>query len=381
MVLSIIFTILAPLPVHCTKGKAAQEKKPFKRDENRGKLEEGHLIEVGKYVNEFEDLKNLSCTNKKYKDLIEKYKFNPVICSSPWLYLLKFKNAVTYRVYSNQSSFLHSPSDCLIMNVKKIIFETGSVGKVKLSSVLSYKNILPGKENWKKEIFPFEDEGLSGASSSPAGFKIVLTHEESGEEVVFLVEFGNTCMVDARKEYSFEKERENYNFFLNIVRKSNIENPTKMSLEAIKISGVKKVVISFKVENIAKSSFVFCNNLEYVEVANDINSVEEYAFGYCKKLKQVIFKGKVSKIEDCAFVGCNSLKELQLPEGLVHIGFSCFKNCNSLKKIFIPKSAKEIYLNAFEGTPSDLKIFYFEREYNKDDFFKAFVSYGGIVKK
>ena len=381
MVLGIISTILVPLPGYCTKGKTSQEKKPFKRDEIRGKLEEKHLVEVGKYFNEFKDLKNLSFTNKKYKELFNKYEFNPVICTSPWFKLVRFKNAITYRVYSNQECFLYSSGDFFAMNIKIVFFESGSFGKRRIFSLLKCKEIISDEKNWKKEIFPFEDEEISGASSSPAGFKIVITNRGNGEEIVFLFEFGNISRVTTRNEYSLEKERISYNTFLSGVRKFNVENPTEMSLKAIKISDVKKVVISFKIKNIAKSSFTCYDNLECVEVANDINSVKEYAFAYCEKLKRVIFKGKVLKIEDYAFVKCSSLEELQIPEGLVRIGFNCFKNCSSLKKIVIPQSTKEICLNAFEGTPSDLKISYFGREYNKDDFFKAFVAHSGIVKK
>lgn len=381
MVLGTISTILVSLPVYCVKDKMNQEKKPFKRDEIRGKLEEKQLIEVGKYFKEFKDLVNLSCTNKKYKNLVEKYDFNPVICLFPWPDLLRFENAVTYKIYSGQKFVVNYIADHLLLDVKKIIFETGSIGTHKFSSILKHKNLRLIKEDWKKEILPFKDEGISGASSSPAGFKIIFTNEKIDEKIVFLFEFGNVCMKKSREEYSLEKERFRYNIFLKEIKKMNPENPNKMNLEAVKVLDVKKVVISSKIENIKNSSFIFYNNLECVEIISDVNSVGEYAFSYCEKLKQVIFRGKVLRIEDSVFTGCKSLEKLQLPEGIVHIGSNCFKNCNSLKEIVISESTKEIYLDTFEGTPSDLKIFYFGKEYNKDEFFKTFIDHEGTIRK
>lgn len=131
---------LAPFPAYCAGSKKALENKPFKRSKNRGKLKEKHMVEVGKYFEKYKDFGNLACANKKFKDLTEKYNFNPIKCSTP-LELSKFKNAVIYKNYDGQNISKLKIEDFLKGNIKKRIFESGSIGLVKFNSMLKFYNV------------------------------------------------------------------------------------------------------------------------------------------------------------------------------------------------------------------------------------------------
>lgn len=363
---------LAPFPAYCAGSKKALENKPFKRSKNRGKLKEKHMVEVGKYFEKYKDFGNLACANKKFKDLTEKYNFNPIKCSTP-LELSKFKNAVIYKNYDGQNISKLKIEDFLKCNVKKRIFESGSIGLVKFNSMLKFYNISAEENVWNKEVFPLE------SGSCPGGVKLVLTNTENGNQLVFLFEFGNVSSAAMREEYDLKKELKQYDYFINTIKKLNPADHTKMGLKSVEISDVKKVNVSYKIKCIAIGSFIPFSELESVEISDDIESVGEYAFNFCQRLKRIVFKGKVLALQRRAFDVCSSLEEVELPEGLCYIGKLCFKSCWKLKKVTIPSTTWFICFDAFERTPFDLKIFYLGKEYNKSDFFYVFAACGGFI--
>ena len=404
VILAVVGTISASLPAYCTRSKINKEKKPtttasllaycIRNKTNRekkpspstsstgggrGKLENKHMREVGKYFCNYGDFANAILTSKKYRYLMEGYKFNPIPSSKIKESLMIFKNINTFKFYSSQRATGVMISDQNFKNIKKIIFEPSSVGFGTFKSILKSNGINAKEKVWKKEIFPLGDGNLNDTGSCPEGFKLVLTNKRNGKQMIFLFEYGSISLVSSQLKYDFSREREYYNNFVSFVSGLNPENPSRMRLEKVNISSTKKAVISLKAENIDKFSFKGCDNLKFVEVVNDIFSVEVNAFGFCGDLEKIIFRGRVCGLEKHVFINCTVLKEIEFHNNVFYIGEGCFKGCRKLKKINIPESLEVIYWNAFEGTPPDLKISYFGKEYDKDGFFKAFVAHGGFI--
>ena len=326
VILSLGFSVFAPFSVYCAgDNKMPEEKKPFKRQ-------------------------------------VEKTK------------VLKSKNINKFKIYPKK--ILPEVTDFNNMHFDNPqIFETGSFGIKKFNKVLKNNRIGPNENIWKKEIFPLEDKKPGDSSDKAEGIKFVLTHKVSGRQIIFQFRFGNISFVKSRAEYCFDSECNLYQKFMAAIRKLNPENPEQIKDRL----DVKSLTVLFKIENIKEFSFASRNKLSFIEFNNNINSIGIGAFLYCRDLKHIIFKGKVRGIEKCAFANCTNLEEIELPEGLIFIGSNCFKNCYSLKKVVIPATTEVMYLNAFEGAFSDLKVYYLGKEYNTNDFFKAFVAHGGSL--
>lgn len=379
MILAMSFVVSAPFSAFCA-GSTAEDKKTMeaskplkrKRPKVKGELKEKHLVEVGKYFKEYKDFANLSCVNKKYRNVTEKYSFNPIeICNR--IDAANFKNINTYRIYAGQKFNLD-------LNVNKQIFEVGTFGIDKFKKMLENNGIGPNEKVWKKEVFPLGDGEVNDTSTFPMGIKLVLTNRNTGKQIIFLFEFGNLSLIwSFQKEYSFKSEYSHYIQFMSVIRKLKPENPEKIKIR-IDYEDIKKVVIPFKVRDVRDNSFECNTQLELVEFGKDINSIGASAFECCKNLKHVIFKGEVKGIEKEAFANCFTLEEIKFPEGLTFIGCGCFKNCRSLQRVFIPSTLEMIYPNAFDSTQPGLRIFYCGREYSVNDFFEAFTAKGGYVK-
>lgn len=66
-------------------------------------------------------------------------------------------------------------------------------------------------------------------------------------------------------------------------------------------------------------------------------------------LKKIVLSNKIEKIPDYFFIGCNSLKEIIIPEGVKEIGRYVFDGCRSLEEITFPSSIEKVSPYAFSS--------------------------------
>lgn len=137
------------------------------------------------------------------------------------------------------------------------------------------------------------------------------------------------------------------------------------------------------VRTIGARSFLQCNFLEEMRIADGVTVIEANAFSSCDHLMKVFLADSVEiigrnaffecenlfcaelssglrEIENRAFFGCIGLRDIRLPDGLERIGDQAFYGCKKLKSINIPLALKHLPRSAFENCPS-LDHIYLER--------------------
>lgn len=119
------------------------------------------------------------------------------------------------------------------------------------------------------------------------------------------------------------------------------------------------------VTHIAKHAFLWCIDIERINIPNSIISIDEGAFSWCCGLKEIVIPDSIIYIGDKAFEECHELKRINIPNGvkrigsdtfngriklseitlsncLTSIGDRAFSNCQELSSIVIPKSVIDI---------------------------------------
>lgn len=97
-----------------------------------------------------------------------------------------------------------------------------------------------------------------------------------------------------------------------------------------------------KVVQIGTSAFENCKTIKEIQLPKTIQRIKGAAFAGCENLERVVFdmEGNLEYLEDHVFRGCKSLTEIELPNSIKYVGVSAFKDCVKLKKIVIPKSCE-----------------------------------------
>lgn len=95
---------------------------------------------------------------------------------------------------------------------------------------------------------------------------------------------------------------------------------------------------------ISESAFINCQNLVYVNIAENsqLKSIGNFAFQNCTSLASVnIGAGSVlSEIGESAFSGCTSLESFTLPASVETVGVRAFDACSSLKSFNFAEGSK-----------------------------------------
>ena len=95
---------------------------------------------------------------------------------------------------------------------------------------------------------------------------------------------------------------------------------------------------------------------EVIIVLPGVEVIPEDTFIECENVKTVVMADTVRRIARWAFTGCESLMFVKLSRNLEYIGYEAFAMCVSLTSIFIPPSCREIGESAFYGCKSLLII-------------------------
>ena len=107
---------------------------------------------------------------------------------------------------------------------------------------------------------------------------------------------------------------------------------------------------------ISESAFINCQNLVYVNIAENsrLESIGNYAFQNCTSLTSVnIGAGSIlSEIGENAFSGCTSLESFTLPASVETVGVRAFDACSSLKNFNFAEGSKLASIPAYMLTGS-----------------------------
>ena len=115
---------------------------------------------------------------------------------------------------------------------------------------------------------------------------------------------------------------------------------------------IKRVTISYGIEEIGEYAFLGTVNLKSVSIPSSVTSIGYCTFRSCSSLTNITIPSNVTSIEDETFRGCSSLKNIEIPSSVTGIGSNAFDGCSSLTNIVIPSSATGIGDGAFYGCSS-----------------------------
>ena len=91
---------------------------------------------------------------------------------------------------------------------------------------------------------------------------------------------------------------------------------------------------------IANDAFNYCEDMLSVYIPASVKYIENFAFYNCSALTTVTFEdgSGLETIGDGAFIYCYELQNIELPEGIKTLGNGAFNNCDSLLSIHLPSS-------------------------------------------
>ena len=109
------------------------------------------------------------------------------------------------------------------------------------------------------------------------------------------------------------------------------------------------IPVDGSVMHIAKHAFLWCIDIESVNIPNSIISIDEGAFSWCCGLKEIVMPESIIYIGDKAFEECHELKRINIPNGVKRIGSDTFNGCIKLSEIILSNCLISIGDRAFSG--------------------------------
>ncbi len=104
------------------------------------------------------------------------------------------------------------------------------------------------------------------------------------------------------------------------------------------------------------SAFMWCSNIESIEIPSSVASIGSVAFRACGSLKTITFKenSALKSIGSGAFNSCVCLESIEIPASVINIGDSAFYNCSGLKTILFEENSalENIGYETFRGCSS-----------------------------
>ena len=293
-----------------------------------------NIMVVGKYLDSFQDICKLSMVNKKkYKDILERYHFNPVKITSRDQ-LAFFPGIETYYIRKCERDYIPTPKD----GIKEIVCLPGSFNSSQFGEVLRKNEVVNERNkcigNWKREFELNDENPMDGCR---------VTFTDNGKAIVFMFDpyFDRNFNIHSHNVFATKLKIENYNKFL---KECGVEEAI------IPLSG--KIVISDNVTIIGDGAFENCYDLKSIKIPKYVTHIGESAFLFCRSLLEAIIPDSVTSIGDNAFYGCEFLTTVNIPNSIKSIGDSVFGGCESLVSIKIPESVESIGDYAFCGCKS-----------------------------
>ena len=123
---------------------------------------------------------------------------------------------------------------------------------------------------------------------------------------------------------------------------------------------LQEVHIADGTETIEPNAFSACPQLTKVFMADSVRVIDRNVFFECENLYCAELSASLQRIESRAFFGCKGLRDIDLPDGVEYIGDQAFYGCTKLKSIHMPLALKHLPRSAFDGCTA-LDHIYVER--------------------
>mmetsp|Transcript_3229 Transcript_3229/g.3570 ORF Transcript_3229/g.3570 Transcript_3229/m.3570 type:complete len:328 (+) Transcript_3229:112-1095(+) len=115
-----------------------------------------------------------------------------------------------------------------------------------------------------------------------------------------------------------------------------------------------EVVFHNKVTEIGRQAFMYCSNLQPIELPAGLLRVEDDAFFNCTSLRgEIVIPASVQYMGDAVFNGCKSLRSAVFaPTSNVELGRFMFNGCSDLRFVTLPHNLRSIPAGFFYGCTS-----------------------------
>ena len=113
--------------------------------------------------------------------------------------------------------------------------------------------------------------------------------------------------------------------------------------------GIKNVVVSNGVTSISDYAFMYCLNLETINISSTVINIGDNTFCSCENLSGIVIPKGVKYIGENAFEGCESIEAITIPSSVLNIDKSAFCNCKGLKSAEILSESIDVGESAFSG--------------------------------
>ncbi|ELP89441.1 hypothetical protein EIN_390660 [Entamoeba invadens IP1] len=261
-------------------------------------LDRFHMMVVSRYFEYENDYINIIQVCKKYVNLLELFRYNPIPVTSTKL----FPNIQTHYLYFSYEKKLANVSlevICYPVSVKKYL-ECKKEG-VKCLNVCAEAMDGPLLFDGSNTEIAKVVSSLSEKCFQGKRIKAVILPNH-------ITSLGNNCFSDCNE--------------------------------------LKSVVLPNTLTTLPFMCFSSCRQLKEIEIPSGVVWMEATFFG-CMSLSRVTFPDTLKMIGNHTFNYCALLDKVTLPTRLCRIGVSCFERCGSLKKIEIPERVVSIDNKAF----------------------------------
>ena len=329
-----VFGVLSSVPAFCAP-EGENNNPPA--NNGRGHIDPFNMMVVGKYLDSIKDFGNLAMVNKKYGDLANSYRLNPVEASSERDAAF-FPQMETYYCSVSDKEFVYTfPND----NIKRLVYLPYSFDSNSYKEVLIYNGIAydDGTEthDWEYKFDIKDNDPMKGCS---------ITFTKGEKEIVFMFDPSYNGNLYSMLCYDTLLER----CSVEIKARPLLKLPTPVDRRFdIPYRSREEIVIPDSVGNIGREAFSSCIGLTNINIPNSVTSIGDGAFNGCEELEEITIPGSVKIIGNFIFNKCIKLERVTISNGVENIGSFAFNDCFNLTKINIPNSVTSIGKRAFSS--------------------------------
>ena len=121
-------------------------------------------------------------------------------------------------------------------------------------------------------------------------------------------------------------------------------------------TNLETVTLPDSLTSVGKEAFRECSKLSSVTIPDSVTTIESYAFRGCSKLSSATLPSGLTRLNEGVFYQCTSLTGVTIPESVIFMGAGVFYNCSSLKEITIPSGVTWIGMSTFRYCSSLTEI-------------------------
>ncbi|EDR30065.1 hypothetical protein, conserved [Entamoeba dispar SAW760] len=309
------------------------------------KLDGYSLMIVSKYFITKDDYKKVVLVCKKFKDTIDKFRYNPI----PIYDLNFFRNIETQFLYYPFEEKI--PSNHLLYRIKYYV---------------PYYCYLENKKKWIHcdNVMYTKKDFITFGSSIPVEVKKIGKECFSETDTVELMQIPNTVIELQRSCFKSCISLKTIILSTNIksipfCSFANCQSLKEIVLpESVTMIGagcfyacqrLEKIKLPSNLSEIGNQAFCYCTSLQSITIPSNINRIPLKCFSFCFGLSTVVNLGNLIEIGSSAFESCTGLRTIDLPNSLKFIGGGAFLNCSSLVHLIIPHGVANISINSFKG--------------------------------